>query len=91
MSLILNDRLSSAIAVAVLSVLALGPRSGRAEHPVSFVTDVAPILKENCFACHNAQKRSGKFDMTTFENLIHGGATSESGVPEDGARLPPGF
>ena len=34
--------------------------------PVSFVEDVAPILKENCFACHDAKKRKGKFDMSTF-------------------------
>jgi len=42
--------------------------------PVSFVNDVAPILKENCFACHDARKKSGKYDMTTFEKLLAGGA-----------------
>ena len=38
---------------------------------------MAPILKENCFACHDAKKRSGKFDMTTFEKLMAGGAGEE--------------
>src|SRR5215207_11256683 len=45
--------------------------------PVSFINDVAPILKENCFACHDAKKRSGKYDMTTFEKLMAGGAGEE--------------
>ena len=42
--------------------------------PVSFINDVAPILKENCFACHDAKKRKGKFDMTSFESIRKGGA-----------------
>lgn len=40
---------------------------------VSFINDVAPILKENCFACHDAKKKAGKYDMTTFEKLMAGG------------------
>jgi WD40 repeat protein len=49
--------------------------------PVSFIKDVAPILKENCFACHDARKKSGKYDMTTFEKLMAGGAAGEPVVP----------
>jgi hypothetical protein len=45
--------------------------------PLSFITDVAPILKENCFACHDAKKRAGKYDMTTFEKLLAGGSEGE--------------
>ena len=59
--------------------LAFAPASARAQadKPVSFINDVAPILKENCFACHDAKKRSGKYDMTTFEKLLVGGAGGE--------------
>src|SRR5437867_1337749 len=49
--------------------------------PVSFINDVAPILKENCFACHDSKKKSGKFDMTTFEKLLAGGANGDPLVP----------
>ncbi len=64
-----------AIAMAVLAALLLGtaPASAQAK-PVSFITEVAPIIKENCFACHDAKKRSGKYDMSTFEKLLAGGA-----------------
>lgn len=49
--------------------------------PVSFINDVAPILKENCLACHDARKKSGKYDMTTFEKLMAGGSNGEQIVP----------
>jgi hypothetical protein len=68
---------------AALLLMALGPASrlNAADKPVSFINDVAPILKENCFACHDAKKRSGKYDMTTFEKLMAGGAGGEQVVP----------
>jgi WD40 repeat protein len=42
---------------------------------------VAPILKENCFACHDAKKRKGKLDMTTYENFRKGGDGDDPVVP----------
>lgn len=56
------------------------------EKPVSFIRDVAPILKEYCFTCHDAKKKSGKYDMTTVEKLLEGGANGEpivAGKPEE--------
>jgi WD40 repeat protein len=61
-----------------------------ARSPVSFINDVAPILKENCFACHDAKKRKGKLDMTTYESFRHGGDKADPiapGVPEDSLLL----
>jgi hypothetical protein len=51
-----------------------GQVAGSANRPLSFINDVAPILKENCFACHDAKNKKGKLDMTTFENLRKGGS-----------------
>ena len=56
------------ILCALLSALAawlvLGPSSASAQDkPVSFINEVAPILKENCFACHDAkQVAAGGYD-----------------------------
>src|SRR5215213_8754207 len=84
--------------------LFFSPQSASAQpKQVSFINDVAPILKENCFTCHDAKKKSGKYDMTTFEKLMAGGAGGESiepGKPEksdlhdlivtkDDRRMPP--
>ncbi|MCS7046604.1 MAG: hypothetical protein NZO58_09635 [Gemmataceae bacterium] len=49
--------------------------------PVSFINDVAPILKENCYACHDAKKKKGKFEMTTYENIRKGGTKDDPIVP----------
>ncbi|HEY8504650.1 MAG TPA: c-type cytochrome domain-containing protein [Gemmataceae bacterium] len=68
--------------IAAALILLGSPATARAQNkPVSFIEDVAPVLKENCFACHDAKKRSGKYDMTTFETLLAGGASAEAIVP----------
>jgi WD40 repeat protein len=71
--------------------LLLSPASARAQAPaapkgpISFINDVAPIFKENCFACHDAKKRKGKLDMTTYEALRKGGDSDDPiavGMPD---------
>ena len=57
---------------APASVQAQGPKG-----PVSFITDVAPILQKKCFACHDAKKKKGKFEMTTWENFRKGGSKDD--------------
>jgi hypothetical protein len=49
--------------------------------PVSFINDVAPILKENCYACHDAKKKKGKLEMTSYENFRKGGTKDDPIVP----------
>ncbi|MFL5343007.1 MAG: c-type cytochrome domain-containing protein [Gemmataceae bacterium] len=79
--------LCAIVAGAVAALMLLFPADARAQSkPVSFISDVAPILKENCFACHDAKKRSGKLDMTSFEKFLAGGASDSpvaAGKPED--------
>src|SRR5262249_54098643 len=82
--------LCAAIAgITALAVLLSAPTSARAQAPkgpVSFINDVAPILKENCFACHDAKKRKGKLDMTTYETFRKGGDHDDpiaAGKPDD--------
>ncbi|MBX3398638.1 MAG: hypothetical protein KF873_07860 [Gemmataceae bacterium] len=75
-----NVRLCVVCAVAAALLLLLfapAPSASAADKPVSFINDVAPILKENCFACHDAKKRSGKYDMTTIEKMLAGGSDGE--------------
>ena len=56
--------------------------------PVSFMKDVAPILVQNCIACHNPRKSESKYVMTTFAQLAKGGqqgagVTLEAGKPDE--------
>ena len=71
-------------AVVAYLLLFAAPQTASAQppgKPLSFINDVAPIFKENCFACHDAKKKSGKFDMTSFEKLMAGGSNGEQIVP----------
>jgi len=70
---------------------------------VSFINDVAPLLKENCFGCHDAKKRKGKFDMSSYESFRKGGDKEDPVSPgkpdesllmdrltaKDNSRMPP--
>jgi WD40 repeat protein len=92
--------------LCILSVVFALPHAAPAQapkSPVSFINDVAPILKENCFACHDAKKRKGKFDMTTYEGFRKGGDHDDPVAPgkpdesyildvlkaSDASRMPP--
>jgi hypothetical protein len=58
--------------------------------PLSFINDVAPILKENCFSCHGVKNPKGKLDMTRFASLMKGGLKDtpiQPGKPEDSLLL----
>src|SRR5262245_39860303 len=39
---------------------------------VSFTNDIAPILAQKCFACHNEQKAKGSFQLHSFQALTRG-------------------
>jgi hypothetical protein len=73
---------TSVLGLFLLTALSGLAQSAPAEKgSASFINDVAPILKENCFACHDAKKRKGKLDMSTYESLRKGGGGDEVIVP----------
>ncbi len=71
------------LALAWLMLFGAAPaaRAQGQKGPVSFINDVAPILKENCFACHDAKKKKGKLEITSYENFRKGGSRDEPIVP----------
>jgi WD40 repeat protein/mono/diheme cytochrome c family protein len=80
-------------AVALVALAAVAPARGddkapAAEPPkagaVSFMKDVAPILVQNCIACHNARKAESKYNMTSFALLAKGGQQGEDITLEPG-------
>ena len=54
------------------------------EKPVSFMRQIAPIMVENCIACHNPRKSESKYVMTTFAQLAKGGQQGEGITLEPG-------
>ncbi len=56
----------------------------KADDKVSFIKHVAPILVQNCIACHNQKKSESKYIMTTFAQLAKGGQQGEDITLEPG-------
>jgi WD40 repeat protein len=73
------------LALALLYLLSAAPaataQTPAKPKPVSFINDIAPILKENCFACHDSKKRKGKMDMTTYASFRKGGINDDPVAP----------
>ncbi|WP_435009277.1 c-type cytochrome domain-containing protein [Tundrisphaera lichenicola] len=69
------NRVRPILATLLLASFVANP-DARADDPapVSFLKDVAPILVQNCIACHNLKKSESKYVMTTFAQLAKGGA-----------------
>ncbi len=44
---------------------------------VSFSKDIAPILLDNCLACHGAKKAEGGYRVDTYEELVKAGDSGE--------------
>jgi mono/diheme cytochrome c family protein len=77
----LTAALALLIAAAAPSAQAADPAK-----PVSFVNEIAPILKEKCFGCHGAKNPKGKLDMTKYQSFRKGGTKDDpiaAGNPDD--------
>src|SRR6266404_1685810 len=78
---ILCTLLGLALAWLMLLGSAQPVRAQGLKGPVSFINDVAPIFKENCFACHDAKKKKGKLEITSYETFRKGGTKEDPVVP----------
>lgn len=57
---------------------------------VSFVSDIAPILKEKCEVCHRASSPIGGFSVSSYADIMRGGRHGEpilAGKPEASSLL----
>ena len=43
------------------------------DKPVDFVTEIFPILKQNCLACHHAKEAESGLNLETYDSLVQGG------------------
>ena len=79
--------LISAIAVqaSVLSAAPLPVATVPHPKPVDFPSEIQPILKANCTACHNKTTTKGGLNMETPELMKKGGENGPAIVPGKGA------
>ena len=57
----------------------LGDESPKVSSP-SFAKDVLPILRANCFGCHQDSKKLGGYRMTDFQNMLDGGESGSAAI-----------
>jgi hypothetical protein len=62
---------------ACLAALLL-PAAAQAD-PVSFKKDIAPVLLNNCLACHGPKKAEGGYRIDTFERVMAAGDSTVGG------------
>ena len=57
-------------------------RQGAAEEAgaVSFVGEIEPIFRQQCYGCHQAAKRLGDYRMNEFSALLAGGESGEPAI-----------
>lgn len=77
----LSTFLRAAPACALIASAAFGRAD---EPPVSFANDVAPVLVEQCLACHNGRTAKGRFSLETYQALMKGGESGLAVTPGDG-------
>jgi len=65
--------------IICILALACSPYAGAAD-AISFRSQVAPVLIENCVACHGAKKAEGGYRIDTFEYLMKSGDSGAATV-----------
>jgi hypothetical protein len=77
----LCHRVACGAPVALFVIVVLPGPIVAADKPVSFINEVAPILKESCFGCHGSKNPKGKLDMTHYETFRKGGTKDDPIAP----------
>ncbi len=64
-------------------IILLSCTTVRSADTVSFRGDIAPILLENCVACHGAKKAEGGYRLDTFAELVKAGDSDVKPISSD--------
>lgn len=79
-------KLSRAVLLFALGVSVVAPSSASAqESAVTFQDHVLPIFATHCNACHNADKKKGDLDLTSYSAAMAGGGSGDLAAAGDSA------
>ena len=67
--------------IGLLTVCLAAPAS--AADKVTFADNALPVLRQRCGACHNADKKTGGLDVTSYAAIMRGGGSGEVLVAGD--------
>ena len=63
-----------------ICVVSLLTASANAQEAASFKADIAPILINNCLACHGPKKAEGGYRVDTFERFLREGDSGAAAI-----------
>ncbi len=76
------------LVAALVSVYSLSPEvCGEEVRPVSFRSDIAPILLDHCLACHGAKKAEGGYRVDSYQELLKAGDSGELPIATSGDQV----
>ena len=61
--------------------LVFAPTYTQAAEPVSFASQIAPLLARRCLVCHSARVAEGRVDLENYAAILRGGAKGKTVVP----------
>jgi hypothetical protein len=70
-------RIFRSILLCVLGVFVGNTRSGAQEAATTYTEHVLPILQNHCLGCHNADKKKGDLDLSTYSASMAGGGSGD--------------
>lgn len=59
------------------------PVAAYAQEKITFQDHILPLVEANCAKCHNADKKKGDLDLTSYGATLAGGASGKVIVPGD--------
>src|SRR5688500_18867207 len=75
-TLMIQRRFLRLCSICVFASIATGFARGEAP---SFKRDIAPLLLNNCLACHGPKKAEGGYRIDTFEQVTAAGDSTQPG------------
>ena len=66
--------------LGLVTVLFVAPASAAAPAP-SFETEILPIFKQSCLACHGQEPFQGELDLSSLEGVLRGGKSGTAVAP----------
>ena len=64
--------------LAMMVFMAAANSFAEEAEPVSYTSEIRPLLTASCFGCHQGARQEGQYNMTLFDALLSGG---DSGSP----------
>ncbi len=78
-----NDLPTRAPALPATLLAFLAGTVAAADKPPTYEDQVLPVFREKCCSCHNADKKKGGLDLTSYGQAMAGGSSGEVIAPGD--------